>query len=103
MGRIVILGYVAATLLVVVSDAPTPVRAPLVIGFVAFIPGFVWTRRLGLGQPWVAVLFAIPVSLAITLLVATTALYVGAWHYELVLVFLATLTVFGVVLRSGTR
>lgn len=92
MERAAIVGYVAAVVLAVGLGVPPIVRAPLVIGFVAFCPGFAWTRMLGLSERWLEMAIAIPLSLAVTMLVAMTTVYLNVWDYRLVLIGLVGLT-----------
>ena len=88
----ILVGYVVAVVLAVGLSAPPIVRAPLVLGFVAFCPGFAWTRLLGLPERWIEVVIGVPLSLAITMLVAMTTVYLNVWSYQLVLVALVGLT-----------
>jgi hypothetical protein len=95
--RVALVGYVAAVLLAVGLGLPPFVRAPLVIGFTAFCPGFAWTRTLGLTERWLELVIAIPLSLAITMLVAMTTVYLNVWDSRLVLVCLVGLTLVPVI------
>lgn len=101
--RVAIVGYVAAVVLAVALGIPPIVRAPLVIGFVFFCPGFAWSRRLSLTERWLEMVIAIPLSLAITMLVAMTTVYLNVWDYRLVLVGLVALTLLPVIWDPASR
>ena len=101
--RLALVGYVAAVVLAVGIAAPPIIRAPLVLGFVALCPGFAWTRTLGLTERWLEVAIAIPLSLAITMLVAMTTVYLQVWDYRLALVAVVGITLVPVLWNPSER
>jgi hypothetical protein len=96
-----------AALLAVFGELVTPLRAVIVLWFLAVCPGMAIVRLLRLGEGWVEWTVAVALSLALDALVAAGMLFAGRWAPEAGLIILTGLTLLGVVLGlaqlSGRR
>jgi hypothetical protein len=92
---VVILASVAAVVVVTAIELPAPIRAPIVIWFIAICPGMALVRLLRLDQPAVEVMLAIALSVAIGGLVPAALLYAGRWSPAWTLAILAAITIGG--------
>lgn len=94
------LGLVTATTVVVglvALDADTAVRAPLALAWILVAPGLALTPLLGLRDGLAELVLAVAVSVALATVVATFAVYVGAWSPGGVLAVLGAVTLGGAV------
>lgn len=84
-----------ALLVVAVQDPrwPTSVRAPVVLAFLAIVPGWALLSMWDLARGWAGVGLAIAVSLALATIVPGALMYAGAWSPFTALVILVALTV----------
>jgi phage shock protein PspC (stress-responsive transcriptional regulator) len=82
----------AFTFVVVLIDLSLPLRAPVVLAFATICPGMALVRLLRLDEPLTEFLLAIVVSLCVAGVLATIAVYLGAWDPRLVLVAVVELT-----------
>jgi hypothetical protein len=86
--------------------APEPLRAPIVLAFLALGPGMAFVPLLGLRDPVAELTLGLAVSLALDLAVAMTMLYAGAWSPPASLAVLAAIALSGAALqhqRNGGR
>ena len=83
-----------ALLVVVVQDprCPTSLRAPIVLAFLAFVPGWALLSLWDLARGWAGAGLAIAVSLALATIVPGALMYAGAWSPFTALVILVGLT-----------
>ena len=84
-----------ALLAIVVQDprCPTSLRAPIVLAFLAFVPGWALLSLWDLGRGWAGAGLAIAVSLALATIVPGALMYAGAWSPFAALAILVGLTV----------
>jgi hypothetical protein len=85
------------------AGAPEPLRAPIVLAFLALGPGMAFVPLLGLRDPLAELTLGIAVSLALDLAVAATMLYAGAWSPPASLAVLAAIALGGAALQHRTR
>jgi hypothetical protein len=83
------------------AGAPGPLRAPVVLVFLALGPGMAFVPLLGLRDPVAELTLALGASLALDLVVAATMLYAGAWSPPASLAVLAALALGGAALQYG--
>jgi hypothetical protein len=83
------------------AGAPEPLRAPVVLAFLALGPGMAFVPLLGLRDPVAELTLGLGVSLALDLVVAATMLYAGAWSPPASLAVLAGLALGGAALQYG--
>jgi uncharacterized membrane protein len=76
-----------------VAAAPTAVRAPVVISFLLFAPGFALLRRAGLAGGPQGLAMAISVSIGAAVVLSTALVYAGAYSVEAGLWTLAAVTI----------
>jgi hypothetical protein len=84
-----------ALLAIAVQDPrwPTSLRAPVVLAFVAFVPGWALLSMWDLARGWAGAGLAIAVSLALATIVPGALMYAGAWSPFTAFVILVALTV----------
>jgi hypothetical protein len=82
-----------AVVVVTAIELPAPIRAPIVIWFVAICPGMALVRLLRLDQPAIEVMLAIALSLSLGGLVPAALLYAGRWSPAWTLAILAAITI----------
>ena len=84
-----------ALLAIAVQDPrwPTWLRAPVVLAFVAFVPGWALLSVWDLARGWAGAGLAIAVSLALATIVPGALMYAGAWSPFTAFVILVALTV----------
>ena len=92
---VVILASVISVVVVTAIELPAPIRAPVVIWFIAICPGMALVRLLRLDQPAVEVMLAIALSVAIGGLVPAALLYAGRWSPPWTLAILIAITIGG--------
>ncbi len=90
-----ILASVISVVVVTAIELPAPIRAPIVIWFIAICPGMALVRLLRLDQPAVEVMLAIALSVAIGGLVPAALLYAGRWSPPWTLAILIAITIGG--------
>jgi hypothetical protein len=66
-------------LVLILTGAPTTLRAPLVIGYVMTVPGLACIRLLGSLGRLSQLAFGVGLSLALAVLVAQTMVYLNLW------------------------
>jgi hypothetical protein len=81
------------------AGAPGPLRAPVVLAFLALGPGMAFVPLLGLRDPVAVLTLALGLSLALDLVVAATMLYAGAWSPPASLAVLAAIALGGAALQ----
>jgi hypothetical protein len=91
-----------ATIAAIVTDAPQPLRALVVLSFLFLCPGMAFVRLLRLKDTWAEWTLAIALSLAIDALVAIFILYVGLWSPIWIFVVIAVLTLAGVLFQFAS-
>lgn len=85
------------TVVVVLAELPTPVRAPVVLLWAFLVPGWAWARRTGLRDRGDVILVSVALSaIAIVLIAGTTAL-LGAWSPGWAFALLVIVTLAGFV------
>jgi len=85
------------------AGAPGPLRAPVVLAFLALGPGMAFVPLLGLRDPLAELTLGIAVSLALDLAVAATMLYAGAWSPPASLAVLAGIALGGAAVQHRRR
>lgn len=88
-----IVGSTVLTCLLVVTNAPTPIRSPVVLLFFCVVPGLALVRLLDIGSPVAAAALGAGLSLALTGTVAGVLVYVHLWSPEAVLLVVAAVAV----------
>jgi hypothetical protein len=88
-----IVGATLLTCLLVVTNAPTPIRSPVVLVFFCVVPGLALVRLLDIGSPIAAAALGAGLSLALTGTVAGVLVYVHLWSPDAVLSVVAAVAV----------
>jgi ABC-type uncharacterized transport system permease subunit len=83
------------------AGAPAPVRAPLVLAFLALGPGMAFVPLLRLRDPVAELTLGVAGSLVLDAAVAAAMLYAGAWSPMAILVVLAAIAVGGAALQRA--
>jgi hypothetical protein len=83
----------AGAALISLADVQAPIRPALMLWFLFVCPGMACVRLLRLGRPLYEWSLAIPLSLALDMLVAEAPLYLGWWSPRASLMVLIWLTV----------
>jgi hypothetical protein len=79
--------------------APTPLRAPVALVFLALGPGMAFVPLLGLRDPVAELTVGVGVSFALDLAVAAPMRYAGAWSPGAILAVLCGLALAGAALQ----
>jgi uncharacterized membrane protein len=87
------LGAVAA------AGVASPLRPLLTVWFLLFCPGLALAPLLRLGDGWNQLAVAIPLSIALDILVASAFMYAGAWSAPLIVAVLAAISLLGAALQ----
>jgi hypothetical protein len=87
----------AASVVIVTLDLSIPARAPLVLAFATICPGMALVRLMRLPEPLPELLLAFVVSLAVAGVVATMAIYLGAWNTKFILLAIVEVTLMAVL------
>lgn len=82
-----------------VTNAPLAIRAPLVLGFLLFGPGFAFVRLLGARQLAIELTLAIALSLALDSAVAEGMMLAHVWAVGTALAALVAISFVGAVLQ----
>ena len=87
----VVLGLAAG--IVAIGDAPSEVRVPIVLGFLAICPGAAIVGLLKMDDPLHQLTLALAISLTLGSLVSLVALYAGLWSPNGILIVLILITI----------
>jgi len=92
--RLAALRVVLAMLAVALQDArwSTSVRAPVVLAFLAFVPGWAILAVWDLARGWAGIGLMIAVSISLAVIVPGALMYAGTWSPFTALVILAGVT-----------
>ena len=77
----------------VIAQAPEPIRGVAGLALVGFLPGFAIARALGIWDPLQSGIAAIASSLALASLFSTSLLYAHLWSWQACAVALGAVTV----------
>lgn len=88
------------TMSVVIFEAPTGVRAAVILPFLGFCPGISFVGLLQLRDLTAEVILAISLSISLSLIVASIVLYSRYWSPVLILFILVALSALGVLLQG---
>jgi hypothetical protein len=86
------------TVVVVLAELPTPLRAPLVLLWAFVVPGWAWARRTRLRDRGDVLLVSVALSAILIVLIAGTMALLGAWSPGWAFALLVMLTLAGLVL-----
>lgn len=95
----IIIGSAIAAVGLNLSAAPEIVRAPIVFWFLLVCPGMAFVRLLRIDNLLILWTLAIALSLALSTLVPTFMLYIGAWSSFNTLLILAIASAIGALLE----
>ena len=96
---ILILGLAAATDMVLAVNAPLPLRAVIILGFLLVGPGLGFVPLLRIRQASVEITLILALSLALDTLVAEAMVLAEFWSFGLALAVLIAFSVTGAVLQ----
>lgn len=99
--RTLILAVTLGACSLAVAHAPQPLRAPVVLLFLCFVPGLSIVRLFVLDSATAEAMLAIGLSVALTALTATLLLYVHLWSPDAVLFVLAGTTIVAMLPELG--
>ena len=101
---VVVLAATAVTVLVVLTEAPTWLRAPIVLLWALVAPGWTWARQVGVADRGDELVLSVVVSAVALVLIAGTMAIVGAWSPGWAFALLVALAIAGLVVphRSPT-